>query len=488
MKLQHTAEKTRNLLTTLPEHYQKLRIAISMALTLAMTTPETHAQAQPETIPLGHKNITEVFVTQELLDIFEITPEQFQEIVVDKDLEILNNILYYSYIIDDKEQDIFTLRNETVQVIDKQYLPSNKNNRESYKPEEMAKHLASRDDGVLDELMEEVACNESKTVILYWNFNELRGNGQIYYPRQDSIPISIVAINGDIRDTDHPAIPGRFERRSVLAHEMGHTFIDEEGTPMGLSHTWEKDRTRITKYSDRILEYLQDIYNWKKPFGDRWRPYPWLMSGSSPESRVSVFNHPILNPDSQVNNAPIVIKNMLMAKQPLSIELPTDIDTFKLGETITINPIVNREEITDYILTWTVSQDWMSVYSTTNPTLNYLPPSPGIYEVNCTISNSCNGTSAEGNTQVFVDTEVSTHDLQQDPISAIIPNPTRWSIMLQGDTAKLKSMDIYNQYWQLMLQADPHNEVDVSMLPAGAYFVSLIDTTGKRSTHKLIKI
>jgi hypothetical protein len=71
----------------------------------------------------------------------------------------------------------------------------------------------------------------------------------------------------------------------------------------------------------------------------------------------------------------------------------------------------------------------------------------------------------------------------------IFPNPTSGEFNFSGDIENIKKIELYDYTGKMIksLEENNINQVDISHLPVGLYFVKIIDKSDNISTKKIIK-
>jgi hypothetical protein len=77
---------------------------------------------------------------------------------------------------------------------------------------------------------------------------------------------------------------------------------------------------------------------------------------------------------------------------------------------------------------------------------------------------------------------------ESNAFATIHPNPTTGMVTIMGEN--VKRAEVTNMLGQHVATASGQGEqltVDISRLPAGVYFVSVTDESGKKCVHKVVK-
>ncbi|PZF71380.1 T9SS type A sorting domain-containing protein [Taibaiella soli] len=101
----------------------------------------------------------------------------------------------------------------------------------------------------------------------------------------------------------------------------------------------------------------------------------------------------------------------------------------------------------------------------------YTPPQKGTYSVTVTNANGCTGTSAKTTINTTGVEEISGADA-----IAVYPNPTSGIIQLQAKAPLIIS--VFNSEGKILLKGENGLQIDLSMLPAGLYWLRLANKEG----------
>ncbi|MCB0455607.1 MAG: T9SS type A sorting domain-containing protein, partial [Aequorivita sp.] len=69
---------------------------------------------------------------------------------------------------------------------------------------------------------------------------------------------------------------------------------------------------------------------------------------------------------------------------------------------------------------------------------------------------------------------------------SIYPNPTN-GLFTVNSASKISKVTIYNNLGQLIFISEENNQVDISTISKGIYFVKIKDENGQTETKKVVK-
>lgn len=148
------------------------------------------------------------------------------------------------------------------------------------------------------------------------------------------------------------------------------------------------------------------------------------------------------------------------------------------------DPIITRSGSTlkaqEYYVTYQWYRDLSPIYGATT---SMLPAATaGMYKVRVTDTNGCQAVSA---TYVLAGGSVTdVEDVAGQESFRIYPNPARNQFTIEGISAK--EVYVFNSVGSLIMRSAAQSAYDISLVPAGAYWVAIIDQKGLTRRATLI--